>query len=67
MRSAAPPDTHITAQQRELDIVFLPCDPECHVSGDNFVVVDKIARRVLLKAFCEGGAAHYMNELQALE
>ena len=64
----APPDVQSTAQKdSELDIALLPCDPECHVSRDNFVVVDKTTRRVLLRAFRAGGAVKYIAELRALD
>ena len=64
----SPPDVQITVQRdSEWDIALLPCDPECHVSRDNFVVVDKNARRMLLKAFREGGAVNYVNELGAMD
>ena len=63
----APPDVTTAQKDSELDIALLPCDPECHVSRDNFVVVDKTTRRVLLRAFREGGAVKYIAELRALD
>ena len=67
LNTSSTADPHITAKERQQDIALLPCDPESHVSRDNFVVVDRNARRILLKAYREGGAVCYKNELQALD
>ena len=65
----AAPDVQITAKKTkdsELDLALMPCNPEHHVSRDNVVVVNRTARRVLLQAFRQGGAARYIAELRAL-
>ena len=61
-------DVQTTAQkQRELDIALMPSNPQHPLSRDNVVVVvDRNARRVLLEAFRQGGAAKYIDELGAL-
>ena len=64
----APPDVQSTAQKdSELDIAIMPSNPEHPLSRDNVVVVDETARRMLLKAFREGGAVNYVNELGAMD
>ena len=61
-------DVQTTAQKdRELDIALMPSNPQHPLSRDNVVVVDKTARRVLLEAFRQGGAAKYIDELGALD
>ena len=66
--STAASDVQTTAQKdRELDIALMPSNPQHPLSRDNVVVVDKTARRVLLEAFREGGAAKYIDELGALD
>ena len=61
-------DVQTTAQKdRELDIALMPSNPQHPLSRDNVVVVDRNARRVLLEAFREGGAAKYIDELGALD
>ena len=45
----------------------MPSNPEHPLSRDNVVVVDRNARRVLLEAFRQGGAAKYIAELGALD
>ena len=64
----SPPDVQSTAQKdSELDIAIMPSNPEHPLSRDNVVVVDETARRMLLKAFREGGAVNYVNELGAMD
>ena len=56
-----PPAAH--RQLGALQMALMPCDPERHLSRDNVVVVDKNARRALLRAFRQGGAARYVSAL----
>ena len=64
----SPPDVQITVQRdSEWDIALMPSNPEHSISRDNVVVVDETARRMLLKAFREGGAVNYVNELGAMD
>ena len=67
----SPPDVQITVQRDsewcKWDIAIMPSNPEHPLSRDNVVVVDETARRMLLKAFREGGAVNYVNELGAMD
>ena len=64
----SPPDVQITVQRdSEWDIALMPSNPEHSISRDNVVVVDETARRMLLKAFREGGTVNYVNELGAMD
>ena len=64
----SPPDVQITVQKdSELDIALMPSNPQHPLSRDNVVVVDKNARRVLLRAFRLGGANKYISELGAMD
>ena len=67
----SPPDVQITVQRDsewcKWDIALMPSNPEHPLSRDNVVVVDETARRMLLKAFREGGAVTYVNELGAMD
>ena len=66
--ATAGPDVQTTAQKhRELGIALMPSDPQHPLSRDNVVVVDKNARRVLLRAFRLGGADKYISELGAMD
>ena len=66
--ATAGPDVQTTAQKhRELGIALMPSNPQHPLSRDNVVVVDKNARRVLLRAFRLGGADKYISELGAMD